>query len=262
MIFSWWTRRRRAKRQARPFPSQWRQILKANVAVYDRLSEDEHRTLERRMQVFLAEKNWEGVGGLTLTEEMQVTVAGLACYMVLGIPNEFFDRVLSILIYPEAYIAPEKKTLPTGIVVEGGQARMGEAWYRGPVILSWEDVLAGGREETYGSNLVFHEFAHQLDMQNGRSIDGTPPLPSRELARRWPAVMEREYQQLREDCQGYIEPVMSCYGTTNRAEFFAVATEAFFCEPAALSSRHPELYDVLRQYYRQDPLQLTLNNRG
>ena len=255
MIFSWWRRRRRAKIQNRSFPDSWREVLHRNVALSQRLADDDQQLWERRMQVFVEEKNWEGVGGLRLTEEMQVTVAALACYMVLGIPDEFFDRVLSILIYPEAYIAPEKKTLPTGIVVEGGQARMGEAWYRGPVILSWEDVLAGGREQAYGSNLVFHEFAHQLDMQNGRVIDGTPPLPTRELARRWPQVMESEYQQLLTDCRGFHTPLLDCYGTTNRAEFFAVATEAFFCRPAALSSRHPELYDLLSGYYRQDPRQ-------
>ena len=169
MMFSWFTRRRRSQLQAQPFPQEWRDVLRRNVLCYTRLAEVQQRRLEQRLQVFIAEKNWEGVGGLTLTEEMRVTMAGLACFMVLGISDEFFDNVQSILVYPASYIAPEQKTLPSGIVIEGGQARMGEAWYRGPVILSWDDVLAGGREETHGANLVFHEFAHQLDMQNGRS---------------------------------------------------------------------------------------------
>lgn len=256
MIFSWLTRRRRAKLQAQPFPPHWQEILQRNVHCYSRLSEDEQRSVQQRLQVFVAEKNWEGVGGLSLTEEMKVTVAGLACFLVRAMLEEYFDNVLSILVYPAAYIAPNEQATPSGVVIEGGQARMGEAWYRGPVILSWEDVLAGGRDQSHGSNLVFHEFAHQLDMQNGRQIDGTPPLPTDELARRWPQVMEREFQELQEDCHGHHRPLLDCYGTTNRAEFFAVATECFFCRPAALSSRHPDLYDVLRGYYRQDPRQL------
>lgn len=228
-------------------------MLRRNVRRYECLGEADRRRLERRLQVFLAEKNWEGVGGLTLTEEIRVTISALACLIVLGMEEEFFDNVLSILVYPTAYFAPNEQITRAGVVVKGGQARQGEAWYRGPVILSWEDTLAGGREQTHGANLVFHEFAHQLDMQNGRLIDGTPPLPSRTLAGRWPTVMEAAYQQLLTDCRSHSNPLLDCYGTTNRAEFFAVATEAFFCRPAALSSRHGELYDVLREYYRQDP---------
>jgi MtfA peptidase len=253
MLFTWLTRRRRARLQSQPFPKGWQEILRENVHCAGSLSEDRTGEWQRRMQVFVAEKNWEGVGGLTLTEEMQVTIAGLACYMVLGMPDQYFDNVLSILVYPTAYVAPDQHVTPAGIVIEGGQARMGEAWYRGPVILSWEDVLESGRGQSHGSNLVFHEFAHQLDMQNGRMIDGTPPLPSRELAERWPVVMEREFQQLQQDCRGFGRPLLDCYGTTNRAEFFAVATETFFCRPAALSTRHAELFEVLKAYYRQDP---------
>lgn len=252
MIFGWLKQRRRARIQSEPIPASWREIVARNVTFISQLPDDEQERLLRWMQVFVAEKNWEGVGGLTLSEEMQVTIAAQAGYLVRGMPGEHFDKVLSILVYPAAYVAPQNKTLPSGIVIEGGQARMGEAWYRGPVILSWDDVLAGGRRESHGSNLVFHEFAHQLDMQNGQQIDGTPPLPTRELAERWPGVMEREFQRLQHDCNGFARPLIDCYGTTNRAEFFAVVTEAYFCRPAALLSRHPELYDVLRGYYRVD----------
>lgn len=253
MIVSWWTRRRRRKLMCEPFPAEWRAVLEQNLACYQRLSDDMRRQLEARTRVFLHEKHWEGVGGLELTDEMRVTISGLACFMVLGLPEEYFSNVLSVLVYPSAYVARERHVLPSGIVIEGGQARMGEAWYRGPVILSWEDVLDGGREKTSGANLVFHEFAHQLDMQNGRTIDGTPPLPTRALADRWPVVMEAAYQQLLHECRGSGRPLLDCYGCTNRAEFFAVATEAFFCRPAALSTRHPELYDLLHAYYQQAP---------
>ncbi|MCA9025675.1 MAG: zinc-dependent peptidase [Planctomycetaceae bacterium] len=253
MLFFWWKDRRRRRLLAVPFPNEWRNVLRRNVVHYSRLTADQQRTLERRVQVFVAEKNWEGCNGLTVTDEMKVTIAAQACLLVLAFKDEYFDNVLSILVYPTGYIAKDVQIGRAGVVIENQQARLGEAWYRGPVIVSWDDALAGGRQEQPGHNLVLHEFAHQLDMQDGRELDGTPPLPSKELAARWAAVMELEFQRLRHDCHSYAHPLLDCYGTTNRAEFFAVATETFFEQPAELSTQHPELYDVLRGYYQQDP---------
>ncbi len=253
MAWSWWTRRRRRRLTAHPPPPHWSDLLADNFTLFTRLTAEERERLLRKVQVFVPEKNWEGCNGLVITEEVQITIAAQACLLVLGIEDEIFDHVLSILVYPTAYIAPDQHITRAGVVIEGQSNRLGEAWYRGPVILSWDDVLAGGRQEASGSNLVLHEFAHQLDMRNGSAMDGTPPLPSVDLASRWPIVMEREFQQLRRDCRRRDWPLLDCYGTTNRAEFFAVATEVFFERPAALSSRHPDLYDVLREYYRQDP---------
>lgn len=253
MLISWWKRRRRRRLLREPFPEEWRDILRRNVVHYARLSTDKQRLLEQRVQVFVAEKNWEGCNGIEVTDEMRVTIAAQACLLVLGFEAEYYDHVLSILIYPTGYVAPDVHITRAGVVVENRQPRLGEAWYRGPVIISWEDALAGGRQEDPGHNLVLHEFAHQLDMRSGRELDGTPPLPSRELAVRWADVMEREFQQLIRDCRSHRRPLLDCYGTTNRAEFFAVATEAFFERPAAMASRHRELFDLLAAYYRQDP---------
>ncbi len=263
MLFNWWKRHRRRKLLQEPFPDEWRDVLRRNVTHYSRLTSDQEQTLERRVQVFVAEKNWEGCNGVTVTDEMRVTIAAQACLLVLAFEEEHFDNVLSILIYPTEFIAKDVQIGRAGVVIQNRQARLGEAWYRGPVIVSWEDALAGGRGQHPGHNLVLHEFAHQLDMQNGRELDGTPPLPSPDLAARWATVMEAEFQQLRHDCHSYAPPLLDCYGTTNRAEFFAVATETFFGRPAALSSRHPDLYDVLRGYYQQDPQdQLTTSPLG
>jgi Mlc titration factor MtfA (ptsG expression regulator) len=237
-----------------PFPEHWRDVLRRSVVHYARLPDDLRRRLEERVQVFVAEKNWEGVGGLEVTDEMRVTIAAQACLLVLAFDDEYYDHVLSILIYPTAFVTRDVQITRAGVVIQDREARLGEAWYRGPVIVSWEDALAGGRQTDPGHNLVLHEFAHQLDMLGGRDLDGTPPLPSRELAARWADVMEAEYQQLRRDCRSHRRrPLLDCYGATNRAEFFAVATETFFERPTALSSRHPELYDILAAYYRQDP---------
>lgn len=204
--------------------------------------------------MFVAEKNWEGCGGLELTDEMRVTIAVQACLLVAGMSHDiYFDHVLSILVYPHAYVAPNVDIGRAGVVIEGGQVRLGEAWYRGPVVVSWSDALAGGRFETPGHNLVLHEFAHQLDMLNGPAMDGTPRLESDAELKRWARHMEPEFQRLAEDCQQGRHGFIDCYGATNEAEFFAVLTEAFFERPVPLRKHHLQLYELLRDFYRHDP---------
>jgi hypothetical protein len=252
MIASWLKERRRRKLRMRPCPDRWQEILRSNVRADARLSKTEQRKLRADMQVLVAEKNWEGCGGLVITDEVQVTVAAQACLLVLGLDNEYFDQVLSILVYPDAYVAPERSVTHGGLVLEGDSHREGEAWYRGPVILSWADALAGGRQETGGSNVVLHEFAHQLDMQNGHQIDGTPPLANRAEYQRWQQVVGEEFERLEDDCRRGRPTLLDCYGATDLGEFFAVATECFFEQGRRLAIEHAALYAVLRDYYRQD----------
>jgi hypothetical protein len=253
MVFRWLKNRRRQQLRTQPFPSQWRRILECNVVSYAWLNEQEKRKLRSDVQVVVAEKNWEGCGGLRITDEIKVTIAAQACLLVLGMEEEYFDLVQSILVYPDAYAAPGRTITKGGLVLEGVSHREGEAWYRGPVVLSWAEALASGRRQSHGDNLVLHEFAHQLDMQDGREADGTPWLRSRSQYQRWQQVMEREFRQLEQDCEHGRRTLLDCYGATNRGEFFAVATECFFERPRELAHRHPELYEVLRDYYRQDP---------
>lgn len=253
MLFRWLRRRRRRQQLSVPFPSDWHHILDQNLWYYSVLDNAERSKLRDDLRVFIAEKNWEGCGGLVLRDEIQVTIAGQMAILVLGFPEQYFPKMKSILVYPDAYVAPDTTTTEAGVVVEGKSAREGEAWYRGPVILSWSDALAGGRGTNRGNNLVFHELAHQFDMQNGRHVDGTPPLESAHLYQRWAVVMARHYQQLVDDCQNGRHPLFDCYGATNIGEFFAVATEVFFQRSRVLRDQHPELYSILRQFYRQDP---------
>ncbi len=253
MFFNWFKRRRRRKLMRRPFPQAWTQTLEANVAQYARLSVTEQSRLRDNLLVFAFEKNWEGCGGLAMNDEIKVTIASLACLMTLGFEGEYFDAVRSILVYPEAYVAPDRTTTEAGVVFEGEQNREGEAWYKGPVILSWADAIEAARGAGGGSNLVVHEFAHQLDMQNGREADGMPPLGSRQQIRRWQKVMAKSYAQLSRDCDRGHWTLLDCYGTTNEAEFFAVTTECFFERPREMLEHHAELYDILRDYYKQDP---------
>lgn len=253
MTFAWLQRRRRAKLLAQPFPSTWNEIIEANVFHDQQLDVAQRARLRQLVAIFVAEKNWEGCHGLTIRDEIKVTIAAQACLLVVALDEVYFDHVLSILVYPTAYVGPQTEISRAGVVIEGGQARLGEAWYRGPVVLSWADALAGGRHEQPGHNLVLHEFAHQLDMMNGRCVDGTPQLQNPSQYQRWGEVLEPEFERLVSDCAQGRRGFIDCYGATNVGEFFAVLTESFFERPVALREHHAATYEVLRDFYQLDP---------
>jgi MtfA peptidase len=250
MLFSWLKSNRRRTLLAEPFPSEWLSYLHKNVLHYSWLSEAEQARLRDDLRVFSAEKHWEGCGGLEINDEMKVTVAAHACLLILGLNIDCYNRVPTILIYPSGFQIPSKYD-GTDVIFEG-DAAIGQAVYRGPVILSWEDVLAEGRDPGGGRNVVFHEFAHELDMLNG-SIDGTPLLETDELTQRWQQVMTREFERLIAASDRGQATLLDDYGATNEGEFFAVATECFFNQPVEMQRRHRRLYELLREYYRQDP---------
>jgi Mlc titration factor MtfA (ptsG expression regulator) len=247
----WFGLFQRKKLLARPFPEDWEAILLRNVAHFRLLSQDEQVRLRSIVQVLTAEKRWEGCGGLQITDEMKVTIAAQAGLMLLGIEHDYFGRVSSILVYPSAFIIPRGDWMDEP---DPKYAAMGQAVYRGPVILAWDAVLAEGRDPAGGVNLVIHEFAHQLDFLDG-SHNGTPDLPGRELAERWHEVMTSEYEQLQWDVRKGRDTFLGDYAAQNETEFFAVASERFFTLPEQLRQYHPALYDVLAEYYRVDPTQ-------
>ena len=253
MLLRWLKDRRRRQLRAAPFPEAWQQILFSNVAMSTRLTDAEQDRLRGDIQVLVAEKNWEGCNGVVMTDEIKVTIAAQISLLVLAFEEQFFDNVLSILVYPHSYTTRGAMEAPGGLIVQGESLVIGQAVYRGPVILSWPDVIDGARGPNWGRNVVFHEFAHQLDMLNGRNVDGNPPLETREQFDRWQQVNDAEYARLTHACRLGHPTLLDCYGATNRAEFFAVATECFFQLPHEFAEIHPELYDVLRTFYKQDP---------
>jgi Mlc titration factor MtfA (ptsG expression regulator) len=255
-MFAWWHERKRSEILETPFPDGWHEILRRNVAHYARLNEDEQRRLRELTQVFVSEKSWEGCGGLTLTDEMRVTIAAQACLLVLELPHRMYRDVESILVYPSAVRRPEREqgvfVRSRDLVAHGPVALLGEAHQGGPVVLAWDRVLRDGQRPQDGHNLVYHEFAHKLDMLDG-SADGTPPLSSREELATWAKTCETAFLTLREKSERAAPTLLDAYGATNEAEFFAVATEHFFDRPKSLHDQLPELYDVLARFYRQDP---------
>lgn len=244
--------RRRSLRN-RLFPAKWRTILEKNVPLFSRLAEADQMELQGHIQVFLAEKRFEGAGGLQITDEIRVTIAAQACILLLHSDGRnYYPGLYSIIVYPHAYIARHYARDPLGIVTEELQPRLGESWSRGAVVLSWDSIRMGAADIHDGHNVVFHEFAHQLDAESG-GANGAPILPRRSMYIAWARVLGREYEALRQDVMAGRKPLLDRYGATNPAEFFAVATEYFFERPVELKRIHPKLYEELRLYYHQDP---------
>ena len=250
MIFGWLRRRRRTKLLATPFPSAWREALAA-LPFYRGLDEDERRRLEAILRVIVAEKHWEGFGDLDLDDEKKVVIAAQAALLILEIEHDYYRRVKSILVYPTAFESPFPRHEGGGIVSEG-QRHAGEAWYRGPVVLTWDGVRQGAADPKDGHNVVYHEFAHKLDMLDGY-VDGTPPLHRRDAYAIWRRVMTEEFTRLQDAARRGKRSLLDRYGATNEGEFFAVATETFFEKSRPMARKHPELYALLKDYYRQDP---------
>ncbi len=261
-MFHWIRDHNREELRKRPFPSEWEAILRANVVHYGMLEGAERTELCAMMQVFLEEKHWEGCGGLDLTDEIRVTIAAQACLLQLGLPHDYYRNVESILVYPSTVVPPERKIGFFESVsgpLEAPVPILGQAFAQGPVILVWDAVLHGARHPAQGHNVVYHEFAHKLDMLDG-AADGTPPLADREQLAEWMSVCSREFLRLRSLAERGHKTFLNAYAATNEAEFFAVATEEFFDRPLALQEHAPDLYRILRQYYRQDPLERVNRN--
>ncbi len=162
---------------------------------------------------------------------------------------------MSVLVYPATYLAPVQRQAPGGVVSEGLEALAGQTWDKGSLVLSWTDVLRSAADMGDGWNVVFHEFAHQLDDEAGVA-DGAPLLPNPAMYDEWARVCGREYRKLIRDIEDDRSTLISSYAATSPAEFFAVVTELFFEMPVELKDSHAELYGLFMQYYVQDPAAL------
>jgi len=245
-------KRRRDRIRSQPFPAAWLAILRRNVPYYQRLTAEEQRELRQHIQVFVAEKNFEGCYGLVLTDEITVTIAAYACILLLHRRHDYYPRLQSILVYPDAYTVETTRPGPGNTVVEGPEMRAGESWWTGVVIVAWSHILHRPTEPGAGRNVVLHEFAHQLDQEDG-FVNGAPALPRTSMYAAWARILGREYRTLIADAVAERPTLIDKYGATNPAEFFAVVTEYFFEQPRQLKERHPELYEELKMFYRQDP---------
>jgi hypothetical protein len=251
-----WLKRYRRKRIAsRQFPLEWRVFLEQNTFHYNKLPEGDKKQLCRDILIFLAEKRFEACGGLALTEEMKLTIAALACVLLLRRETDYFPGLYSILVYPTAYVANHTEHLGSGVVAEGPEVRLGESWHRGSVVLSWEDVSRAASDKNYRQNVVFHEFAHQLDTSAGMR-DSSPILRNQETYDAWLDSLEQHYEELCDEIAQGRPTLLGNYAASNPAEFFAVATEIFFQQGETFRETYPDLYEQLKLFYNQDPAEL------
>jgi len=253
-MFGWFAKQRRQKLNEASFPPDWEDMIHRNMTPYCTLNGAERKHLQELIQVFISEKSWEGCGGLELTNEIRVTISAQACLLLLNLSHNYYENVETIIVYPSEVVLPERKLGFFETALEPLETMgpvSGQAFHQGPVILAWDAVLHGGRAE-HAFNVVYHEFAHKLDMQDG-AADGTPRLRDRAEYRDWVKTCSQEYLRLLKDVEKGKRPFLDEYGATDEAEFFAVATEHFFNQPLQMIRAAPELYRVLKEYYRQDP---------
>ena len=257
MIFGFLKERRRKQLKARPFPNEWLKIIKRRVTFFARLSAVDQAELLDRIQVFLAEKHFEGCAGLEIDDEIRVTIAAQACLLLLRRRTDYFPRLVTILVYPSTYLVDEQRPIEGPVWEEGRMSRLGETGRTmGSMVLAWDAVKTGAADPSDGKNVVLHEFAHQLDYEN-LAADGTPTLATRRQQLAWREVMRTEFASLRAADETGIPTLLDTYGATNPAEFFAVSVEAFFERPIMFRARHPRLYSELQHYFQQDPVEFS-----
>jgi Mlc titration factor MtfA (ptsG expression regulator) len=212
------------------------------------LSEDERARLRETVILFLHRKSVHGAGGLALDESMQLLIAVQACVPILNLDIDYYDGWVEVIVYPDEFVPTIDYTDEDGVVHREREPHTGEAWLRGPVILSWADVAPNDE----GVNVVIHEFAHKLDMLNG-DANGFPPLQrgmSREV---WSKAFSDAFADFSRRVEADEEVAIDPYAAESPAEFFAVLSEAFFETPHAVLERYPAVYAQLKLFYRQHP---------
>lgn len=245
--------RTRKQIRAQPFPAVWRSILKQRVSIVRALPADLQLQLKQHIAVFVAEKAFIGCDGLKITDEIRVTIAALACLLILNRPTRYYPELRQILVYPGSFVVNREHIDGIGVAHHARQVLAGESWSEGQVVLSWDDTLAGAAVPDDGQNVAIHEFAHQLDQETG-AANGAPLLKRRAHYARWSRVLGSEFKALQARTAQGETSLFSDYGATDPAEFFAVISEVFFEQPQAMASEHPALYRELTEFYRLDPL--------
>lgn len=252
MIFHWLRKRRRRRLLAEPFPSRWIAFLEQNVGHYRLLSSKDQGRLRDIARILVAEKEWLGRGGLFVNEEIKVTIAAQAALLLLGLDHGYYSRVRDIVVFPKSFHTPVAEDNWEDDELSETELA-GQAVNRGPVLLAWNEVLTEGREPDAGYNVVIHEFAHQLDFLDGLT-GGVPVLGDRALESRWRYVMTVAFEDHRRAINAKNSATFfTAHAAESETEFFADATEAFYCRPIDLAAIHPEMYQLLAAYYRVDP---------
>jgi len=245
-----WRRRRRLSRIDTSEPT-WRGAWQ-RLPVLQGLSPQEAQTLRELAALFLHEKSLEPAGGLLLESWMAQEIALQACLPILNLGLDWYAGWFSVILYPDTFVSNFEHHDETGLVHEIREARSGEAWERGPLVLSWADIDEGRFHD--GFNVAIHEVAHKLDALDG-GTNGKPPLHPNMSPAAWSRDLRAAYADLERRVEMGLDTPIDDYALESPAEFFAVVSEAFFETPELLRQAYPAVYRQLRLFYRQDPAQ-------
>ena len=249
---AFWPAIRTRRLTSRPFPEQWSAILKRRLPFISTLPSAQRERLENLIKLFIADKQFIGCAGQQIDDDIRVTIAAQACLLILHNPSAHYQKLRAILVYPSTFIATREVRDHLGLVSTRHSTLLGESWDQGKVVLAWDNVEAGVRNLHDGRNVVFHEFAHQLDSESG-STNGAPLLRTRGAYKSWAQVLQWEFERLQKARLHHKQSLLDEYGASNPAEFFAVATETFFEKGKAMRANHRQLYDELAAFYQVDP---------
>ena len=257
-MFNWfrWIKRLRTSRLVHKYALQdelWRETTR-KLPLLQGLDATEKARLRVLATLLIHRKTFVGVQDVEVDQSLQIVIAAQACLEILQLEQgvDAFDGWYEIIIYPGAFVVEREEMDEMGIVHPGGKALSGEAWQRGPVILSLDDIQRDSFQVHKGHNVIIHEFAHKLDMLNGRA-DGYPPLHPDMPIEQWTKSLSEAYANLVKRAEHHHGPI-NAYAATNPAEFFAVVCEYFFTAPEVLHEEYPKVYSQLRAYFQQDPL--------
>ena len=246
--FSRW-RRGRILQQASLDAATWRGTL-ARYPFTRALDEEERERLRELVLLFLHDKAIHGAAGMAVREDVRIAIAVQACILILNLGLDSYRGWVEVIVYPDEFVAEYEYVDEAGVLHDVHEPMSGEAWERGPVILSWADAEEAGRGNAY--NVVIHEFAHKLDMLNG-DANGFPPLHADMSRDRWAAAFGHAYRDFCDRVDSGLEVAIDEYAAESPAEFFAVVSEAFFECPRVVRDAYPDVYAQLAQFYRQDP---------
>lgn len=249
----YWREYQRNKIKQRPFKKEWRKIIQRRMPYFQKMPVDLQLQLKQLIQVFLAEKKFIGRNGVEITDEIRITIAAQACLLLLNRKTNMYPKLQSILVYPHGFIKQQQNVYAGGVHHTERTTLIGESWEFGTVVLSWQDTLAGAEVPDDGSNVVIHEFAHQLDQETGYA-NGAPILDKSQNYQVWSNILSQQFDKLQQQASQGEPSLFDYYGATNPAEFFAVATEVFFEQAKPLYLSHPALYQQFKLYYHVDPV--------
>ncbi|MDG5766651.1 zinc-dependent peptidase [Balneolales bacterium ANBcel1] len=240
---------RRKKLDKEPFPVSWEKILQEQIPFYRLMTADQRNRYRQLIRYFIAEKIFEGCGGMELGDFERVVISAMACVPLLGGVSDLYPYLRSVLVYPDTYHAHYSEEGVDGVVTEGVESRSGESWDQGVIVFSWKEVEYDLRHPRDGANIVYHECAHQLDYEWGATMEDFSWQRKSREKQGMASVLKSEYRHL----VGLLErgrPIaVDDYAATNIHEFFAVMTEAWFERPGLIRRYYPEADRVLTGFY-------------